>query len=236
LANVFNIHGLDFANDLFGIWQISPLKINFSAFNNPPFDTLVYSVTLDNNLFIAEQNLQQQIDKLNQIQTIILQAEQNFKQLSSSINFTYTSNELQILQADLLQLQNLSNISFSSSWWFNWKKTISEYNNFVSQTLNLLKPTLFIESKYQNKVIAFTKISIDGDLDTVWQNTNLQHRKLHHKVINTSLNSRLISLQLLTKISLGAIILTSKFALPNGYITAIPAIWRYFSMFKEIKF
>ncbi len=111
----------------------------------------------------------------------------------------------------------------------NWTQMVADYQAFMQQTFQLLKPTLRVETKVEQTLLAYTLVGLSGDFETACFSQNTpDHTQLHHKILSLSLKSRLALMQLLAQTTAGAVVLAAKFSLPGGPLLALPAAWRYF--------
>jgi hypothetical protein len=134
-----------------------------------------------------------------------------------------------MLQRHLAALHDTGEaVSFGLTWPTDWSHTLTDYQAFVQQAVQVLKPTLCVETQVEEAPLAFTRVRFSGDIDTCWADPrSAGHTSLHHHVLSLTLESRLALLQLLANTATGAAMLALRFSLPGGALTALPATWRY---------
>ncbi len=109
-----------------------------------------------------------------------------------------------------------------------WQQTVADYQVFTQQSLDMLRPTLRIETNIDEALLARTLVGLTGDFETTWFSQKAPtHREIHRQTLSLSLKSRMALLQLMGQTSAGAATLAAKFTLPGGAVLALPAIWRY---------
>lgn len=129
----------------------------------------------------------------------------------------------------LAQLQHGGEaVSFGPGWPTNWSQTVSDYQAFMQQVVQLLKPTLRVETQVEGVLHAYTRVGFSGDFETFFLGHSTSHyAQLHSHNLSLTLQSRQALLQLLAQTCTGAAVLAARFSLPGGVMMALPAAWRY---------
>ncbi|GEM_PF-1739054 len=242
MAAQFTIQGLETTeNDLLGIWRPdSSSALSFSIPSLPQRvkeeNVIVWSISLPSNLDQAHQIVQQKAMSLAESQISIEQAGQKLAGLSAQEEVSFAVGEAQTAESTLrrniaILQESQAQVSFglldgvlelptdlASSW--------NEFQKFSQQMFQLLSPTLRLETKIEEALLAYTFVLLDGDIKTTLhhQATALQVQ-LHHQNLLLTLQSRLALMQLLGQVSAGAAVLAAKFGLQGPL--ALPAAWRY---------
>ncbi len=257
----FVIHGLEAGADALGLWQVvaSPESFAFSrtptnaaggGFSDPP--PIVWSASLPVNTADAQRSIQQQRHILHTTQMAIAESGRFLESLSPSqemVSFGAAGianlpDPEARLRESLAHLRgDEAVVSFGSGFLSKlpglpdgWQSTVADYQAFVQQALQLMRPTLRVETKIEDVLLAYTQVRLTGDFDTVWVEavkTNSQlkqsrsNQQTHQQILSLTIQSRLALLRLLAQTSAGAAALAAKFAIPGGAIVALPAAWRY---------
>lgn len=261
MTSQFVIHGLEAGADALGLWQVVASPVSFASapipmnaagggFSDPP--PIVWSVSLPANVADAQRSIQQQRHILQTTQMAITESGYFLENLSPSLEMVsfgaagianMPDPEARLVES-LAHLQgDEAAVSFGSGFLpklpglpDGWQATVADYQAFVQQTLQLVRPTLRVETKIENVLLAYTQARLTGDFDTVWveaENPNSQlkqsgsNQQTHQQILSLTIQSRLALLRLLAQTSVGAAALAAKFAVPGGAIVALPAAWRY---------
>lgn len=240
----YTIIGLDQGlPPILGIWE--PASLSFPSFSTlkaserPIYDTneVVWSVTLPENPALAKETTQSRINALNVVRQAVSKSGETLQKLpahlveSSSFTPEYadTTNPEARLGFNLAQMTGLTEeTGLSYSLPDALEQTAANYKVFIQQTLQLLKPTLRVETRVEGTLMAFTQAELDGNLKTVWLNeVTSMHTCLHLQNISFAMESRLALFQFLAQVVSGAAVIAARFSLPGGAIMALPSVWRY---------
>jgi hypothetical protein len=241
----FAVRGLPESSDrLLDIWQVEPIfGVSFNpdspaADNN---DMIAWSVSLPAELRLAQHLVEMQAGLINQQQQQMRVAEQNLcdLNLAGPAQAAFSSHNIQVDGSPELTLRrNLAQIQARDTeaafglrdWLPHWQKTMADYESQLAQILSLLKPTMRVETKIEQRQVACTIIRWNNQLQIVSRpDRAVLHAQLHHQTLALVLQTRLVLLQLLAKASSGAVILAAKLSLPFpvGPLLALPAAWQY---------
>lgn len=235
----FTIKGLaESDHDLLGVWQ--PSTGSDFAFSGQAADaepeSVVWSVVVPDDWSAADSALQQQQTNLRLTQRFAHEAKQRLETLSpqtvEAVSFSTIDTPETTLFSNLEHLKSPhqpSSIAFTTSgetdgWWH----TLNEYETFMTQLLQLLGPTLQVETQTGTMLLAFSSVGVTSNISTVWQHqSERQAHALHQRTVALCLQSRLALLQLVGQVMVGAAVLAARFNLPGGQLLALPAAWRY---------
>lgn len=261
MTSQFVIHGLEAGSDALGLWQVAASPESF-AFSHTPTNAagggsedpppIVWSVSLPANMADAQRSIQQQRYVLQTTHIAITESGRFLENLSPSpemVSFGATGianlpDPEARLAESLAHLQgDEAAVSFGSGFLprlpglaDGWQATVADYQAFVQQTLQLMRPTLRVETKIEGVLLAYTQVRLTGDFDTVWVEAeqvnpqpqqNRSKQQTHQQILSLTIQSRLALLRLLAQTSVGAAALAARFAIPGGAIVALPAAWRY---------
>jgi hypothetical protein len=261
VTSQFVIHGLEAGSDALGLWQVAASPESFASprvptnaagggSENPP--PIVWSVSLPADTADAQRSVQQQRHVLQTTHIAIAESGRFLENLSPSpemVSFgaagiaNMPDPEARLVES-LAHLQgDEAAVSFGSGFLpglpglpADWRATVAGYQAFVQQTLQLMRPTLRVETKIEEVLLACTQVRLTGDFDTVWveaEQVNPQSQQsrskqqMHQQILSLTIQSRLAILRLLAQTSVGAAALAARFAIPGGAMVALPAAWRY---------
>jgi hypothetical protein len=242
----FTIRGISGSqSDLLGIWAPrSPVTMAFGVGDQAApgeitqEDEIVWSVSLPNNPGLANAIVTERAQAVGASQQNLTQAREMLRTLpgqgveAAAFALADTAERPSpeiMLQRRLAALHDTGEaVSFGLTWSTDWSSALADYQTFVQQAMQVLKPTLCVETQVAEAVLAFTRVRFSGDIDTCWADPCSAHYiSLHHHVLSLTLESRLALLQLLAQTAAGAAMLAVRFSLPGGALTALPATWRY---------
>ncbi len=239
--------GLGIAEDetLLGVWQTESGAqrdgFSFRAFSTAEAEQdepIVWSVSLPfaDDTEAAEQLLQTQQYNLHRSQQVTQQAVARLETIPPpelSFNVRRDESPEARLFAYVYHLQQIDeeqpDVSFGVEGLIQgWEDTAAKFETFFSQTLQLLKPTMQVETRLGEGLMAYSHLHLAGDIETTWQGRSSEkQRHLHQQTVSLASQSRVAVLQLLGQISTGAAVLSARFSLPGGPLMALPAAWRY---------
>jgi hypothetical protein len=227
---------------LLDIWQVEPISIAYTTRDAETGSDAVitWSVSLPADPLLAQHLVETQAGLIRQQQQRLVIAEQNLRHLNlaSPSEVAFTSGEVateespeMTLRRNLAQMQATDMVAFGLRDWLpHWQKTVADYEAYLNRILDLLKPTMRIETMIEERQIACTIIRWNGHLQTaVHPGLATPQAQLHHQTLALVWQTRLALLQLLAKAASGAAILAAKLSLPfpAGPLLALPAAWQY---------
>lgn len=253
MTTEFKIQGLVASEaDLLGIWQPTPIpstELAFGLTDAPAEEAdtdLVWSVSLPADTNLAQSALHQRYHELQLTKAANDQAQRQLTTLAPQTSEQVSFGGLSPVEtpeattpADIrlwdtlayLRGEEEQSLSFGigpSDIAANWSQTVAEFQAFMKQVLQLMRPTLQVETNMGINLIAASQVGLTGDLTTNWYQTQSSaNRSLHEQTLILSLQSRITILQLVGQISTGAAVLAVRFNLPGGQLMALPAAWRY---------
>ena len=246
MTSLFAIRGLkEQRTSILGIWEpFSPTSfaLRDSAFPGSGTaadgEEVVWSVSLPGNPTLASETVQHQAKSLQTVQRAIARGTPTLRELPARWletpsfaveHATDSTNPEATLWRHLAQLHGGEEaVSFGLGLPGNWSQMVADFQAFTQQVLQLLKPTVRVETIVEGALQAYTRVGVTGDFETFWySHATWHHTKLHQHIISVTLESRLAMLQLLAQSTAGAAILAARFSLPGGAFIALPATWRY---------
>jgi hypothetical protein len=109
-----------------------------------------------------------------------------------------------------------------------------EAEAFLQRAVQVLNPRMQVETRQPDGLVAVTRVSLGGDLSTAWSAGRTPgQRELHQQNLQLALQSRAAWLMLAGHITRAATDLSTRLALPGGFITALPAAWKHFKAIME---
>lgn len=221
------------------LWQDIPsdsLSFSEPEESNREIRCLIY---LPDNPFEAEESVSR-LERGLQTRFHLLSSAGNFlgifsakEELSFGISSDSDADSPETrLQQHIAWLRSSGKGSLSFGWGFSdrYSESMSGFETFIRKISAFLKPTLCVESRVRETVFARTRAEIDGDLQTLWNFTDMEFSEyvsLHQRNVSFALDSRTALFQLLAQIIAGATALAVRFSLPGGAIAALPAAWDY---------
>ena len=220
--------------DLLGLWQPLPQAAAFTAESagDPP---LVWQVALPDDLAQAADGMAQQRAALAATEQALLAARLRLAQLDPRAAASFAAGDP--LEAALLGTLLVLRRGAATPESFGllgrvglpekWQEDAAAYRAFVERTLRLLRPQVVVETTHMGLLIARSTLDLDGDARVVLAGDGAALARLHVESVSVALRSRRALLQLLGQVGAGAVGLASRFALPGGALTALPAAYRY---------
>ena len=111
----------------------------------------------------------------------------------------------------------------------DWRETVADYLAFTRQMLRLLQPSLQIETRVGETLIAVSRFQLGGDADHSWPVAFPAEQAWQHgRTVRLTLQTRRALLGLMTEVTSGAIVLAPRF-LGGGAsaILALPATYKF---------
>ncbi len=233
---MFTIQGLEGSQDkLLGIWQPDSAPVlSFSAPNAPlnkNAEAVVWSVAMPSSPMMAQRLIDQQARALSQTEQAIGLAGQKLQGLSADwLEVSFAVGQIDT-PADATLRHNLmrgqerqTEISFGLS--DDVAQSWDSFQKFIQQTFQLLSPTLYLETKIEQNLLAYSTVQFNGNIETTWPHSaTILQTWLHKQSLALALKSRVATLQFLGQIVAGGAALAMKFNLEGPL--ALPAAWRY---------
>lgn len=109
-----------------------------------------------------------------------------------------------------------------------WEQVNQQFQAFADRLQRTLTHLAWVETRQAGKLIGETVVGWSGDSDTVWDATaSPEQMKLHHRSLETALQSRITMLSTFTTAVQGAVKLSIIISTPGGVILALPTVWKY---------
>lgn len=161
------------------------------------------------------QYLQQSADPMYEAQSFAV--EQSSKQLA----------EEKELWQRLQQIRRGNNVSYSILPEITGvDKITKEFQQFMSQTAYVLRPTMQVNSEHGKTLFAQTIIHAAGNAETCWQqHVGVTQKKLHQETVKMVMETRHAVLSFLSHVLSGVAALAIKFSITS--ILALPSVFRF---------
>lgn len=229
----------------FDLWQIEVMPtMDEQSFDLTHDDEAVWSISLSEDTTLAQKMLKQRLDSISQRQRAINLAGQYLQHIEiptdDGVAFDLGQAD-DLTEAEDTLLTTIANHynqpaeaeSFAIGWLTPWRKpiakldsTLEAYQQFMQQVVYLLKPTLLIETKIKQRLLAQTFVRADGDMKTLLQRrVTPAHMALHQQTTHLTLETRHALTLFLAQVSAGAASLTTKFSVSQW--VALPAAFRF---------
>ncbi len=109
-----------------------------------------------------------------------------------------------------------------------WEQVNEQFQAFADRLQRTLANLAWVETRQAGKLIGESVVGWSGDCDTVWDATvTPELMELHHRSLETALQSRITMLNTFTTAVQGAVKLTVLLSTPGGVILALPTVWKY---------
>ena len=240
--NRFAVAGIDQAAfNVIGVWESVPAAdtqgaVSFSDAQSSDEEVLTWQVALPADEAASRVMLEQQVADLEESQAFIEMAGERMRLLTPG-PLSFSAGEAAApemeLMATLVALRGQSteavNFGLIPGLPGDWRQTVAEYMAFSRQMLNLMKPTLRVETRSGGSLLAVSHFQLDGDATHSWP-TKFQSGKSwqHGKTLRLTLQTRMALFQLFAEVSAGAIALAPRFLGGAGTtILALPATYKY---------
>ncbi len=246
MTSPFTIRGLQGQQtSILGLWQpLAPAPVAFSPSaileRGAAIDEeeVVWSVLLPGNPTLAGATVQHHATSLQTVQRAMAQVTPTLRDLPTpwlampSFALPHAADSTSpeaTLWRHLAPLQGGEEaVAFGLGLPSDWSQVVADFQAFVQQMSQLLKPSVRVETQVEGVLQVYTRVAHTGDFATFWSpHTTAQHAQLHHHILSLTLESRLTLVQLLAQATTGAALLAAKFSLPGGAVMALPATWRY---------
>lgn len=210
-------------------------------------DETSWSVSVQGEAALAQQSLAQRLQEMDRRQAAISLAGEFLQAIDvpTTEDVTFILGEAEeVTEAEAILFQTLAcysapdlEESFAPAWFGRWRAPvekvqqtltgeIKEFQQFMQQAVELLKPTVHIETQVAQVLLAHTVVRPNGKMETTWQgNITPTQMQLHHQTTQLTLETRRALMLFLAQISAGAASLATKF-----YITqwvALPTAFRF---------
>lgn len=224
----------------FDLWQIETELSGEESFAAAD-DTAVWSVSLPVSTAAAQQTLVRSLAETAHRQQTISQAGHYLQMLNpaavEAVSFSLENSPI-TAAANLLAVLNYHRQpnqaeSFAPAWLnqlaglpASWNDTLRECRDFVTQAVELLQPSLRIQTDLAGVRLAQTLVRASGDLETVYlRRSSPPQRELHRHTVQLTLETRQSLAFFLAQVSAGAASLAAKFYVAQW--VALPAAYRF---------
>ena len=233
------------------VWQVDAVipdddsSFGASASTEEEDDEVVWSVSLPVDTALARRTMEARLHTLATRQRAVVRAGQALRNLEDPAEEAGAFDlgeapDLSQDEAALLQtLYHLRGddeaVSFALGWLerlgkpaVEWDSIVGEYQAFMGQVLYLLRPTLRVETRIEQRLLAHTIVRAGGNVQTAWhRSVGPDEMRLHQQTTQLTLETRQALTLFLAQISAGAASLAVRFSIPGGNVVALPAAFRF---------
>jgi hypothetical protein len=108
-----------------------------------------------------------------------------------------------------------------------WESAVARFEELSASVRDAVGRPSRIETRIGGRMIAVTRVSLTGDVRTVWASLRASDLRHHARSVQLALGSRAILLRTITVTLGGAAGLAATIARPDGLIRAVPAALRF---------